>query len=93
MTEPLTEGQVEDLLKAAGFAIAKLEVRAAVRTYGSGEELIRFFEASSFGNLLSHIPEQHRGAAREVLRRELDDIARAGELMDERIGLIAIGIR
>jgi ubiquinone/menaquinone biosynthesis C-methylase UbiE len=93
MSEPLTEQRMVELLRAAGFVVATLEVKPSIRTYSSAEEVLRFSEASSFGNLLSHLPEEHRPSARESLKRELEDVARASGLQDERIGMIAIGIR
>jgi arsenite methyltransferase len=93
MVEPITERLVNDLLLAAGFAVARLEVRETVRKYQSAEEVIRFSEASSFGNLFAHLPPELKPDAREQLTRALDDIARSHGLGDVRLGLIAIGVR
>jgi arsenite methyltransferase len=89
----VTEQQLADLLRAAGFAAVSLDLRRSVRSYESAEELIRFSEASSFGNLFGYLPDQHRPAARAALRQALEEIARGEVLRDERIGLIAIGIK
>jgi len=89
----VTEQEMDDLLRAAGFAVARLEVRRAMRNYDSAEELIRFSEASSFGNLFGHLPQQHQAAARAALQQAIEEIARRDGLRDERISLIAVGIR
>ena len=92
MAEPTTEQQMRELLQAAGFAVAALEVRSRVRAFASADELIRFSEASSFGNLFANLPAELKPAARAALKQELEAIAGGQELREERLGLIAIGI-
>ncbi len=93
LTEPVTEQLMRELMPAAGFAVARLEVRSSVRTYESPDEVIRFSEASSFGNLFAQLPAELKPAARAALTQELEAIAGGGKLSDERLGLIAVGIR
>jgi arsenite methyltransferase len=93
VAEPITEPQMRELLQVAGFAVATLEIRSRVRTFASADELIRFSEASSFGNLLANLPAELKPAARVELTRELDAISGGRELREERLGLTAIGIR
>jgi hypothetical protein len=64
-----------------------------VRTYQSADEIIRFSEASSFGNLFAHLPAELKPAARAALKLELEVIAGDREFREERLRLIAIGIR
>jgi len=68
-------------------------VQSSVRTYDSAEEIIRFSEASSFGNLFAHLPAELKPAARALLKQELETIADGREFREERRRLIAIGIR
>ncbi len=93
LTEEITEASMEDWLRGAGFAIAKLSVRETVRSYQTAEDMIRFAEASSFGNLFGYLPPDLRPMARERVARELDLIAGTKGLGDLRRGLIAVGIK
>jgi len=72
-----------ELLRAAGFSVAKLEVQSAVRTYSSAEEVIRFAEASSFGNVLGHLPDDLKIVARE---RTVDNVEAAFVRQRLRVG-------
>jgi len=92
-TYPVTEQDIRDMLPAAGFAVARLQVRQSVRELASAEASIRHSEASSFGNFLSHLPADSRAAARDLIKRELESLAAAGPLREVRDRLIAIGVR
>jgi ubiquinone/menaquinone biosynthesis C-methylase UbiE len=93
MSEPITEEMMSELLHTAGFAVARLDVRSSVRTFASADEIIRFSEASSFGNLFGNLPAELKAAARAALKQELESIAGGHKLREERLGLIAIGTR
>ena len=93
LTEEITEASMDGWLRDAGFLVAKLAARETVRTYQTPDEMIRFSEASSFGNLLGHLPPDLKPLAREQLARELESVARTDGLGDVRRGMIAIGIR
>ena len=43
--------------------------------FASPQALVRYSEASSFGNLLAHLPVELRPSAREVIGRELAALA------------------
>ena len=43
--------------------------------FASPQALVRYSEASSFGNLLAHLPVELRPSAREVVGRELAVLA------------------
>jgi ubiquinone/menaquinone biosynthesis C-methylase UbiE len=92
-TYEVNEREMSELLQAAGFAIARLEVRHSVREMASPEGTIRHEEASSFGNFLGHLPGKYRIAAPELIKRELESIAASESLREERDHLIAIGVR
>jgi arsenite methyltransferase len=71
--------ELEQLLLANGFAIAKLETRvsvrdAAARAQWTPETALDFAEASSFGNFLGHLPPELQASAREEIKRELEQL-------------------
>jgi hypothetical protein len=84
---------MHDMLPAAGFAVARVQVRQSARELASAEDSIRRSEASSFGNFLSHLPAESRAAARDLLKRELESMAASGPLREVRDRMIAIGVR
>ena len=90
---PITEQDMYDMLPAAGFAVARMQVRQSVREMASAEDSIRHSEASSFGNFLSHLPAESRAAARDLIKRELESMAASGPLREVRDRMIAIGVR
>src|SRR5580704_15070338 len=71
LTHRVDEQEMRQLLTAAGFAVKSIEARESVRGFASPELLVRYSEASSFGNLLAHLPVALRPAAREVIGRAL----------------------
>jgi arsenite methyltransferase len=93
MTNRVTAEEMSELLKAAGFAVAGVKVRQSENEMASAENAIRQWEASSFGNFLSHLPAESRAAARDLIKRELELMATSKPLREERDRLIAIGAR
>jgi ubiquinone/menaquinone biosynthesis C-methylase UbiE len=75
LTHRVDEQEMRQLLTAAGFAVKSIEARESVRGFASPEVLVRYSEASSFGNLLAHLPVELRPSAREVIGRELAALA------------------
>lgn len=69
--------QLRALLVQAGFTDIRIELRPAEQTFVDAEAIIRFSEASSFGNFLGHLPPELRAGAREEIRRRLQ--ARVGD--------------
>jgi hypothetical protein len=83
--------ELRELLFAGGFAITKVEERSNVQQFQNAEALIRFSEASSFGNFLGHLPVALRDRARQEIARELTVLMPAGmERRRERILAIAM---
>ncbi len=93
LSEEITEAAMDEWLRRAGFAVAKLAVRETARSYRTADELMRFSEASSFGNLFGHLPSDLKPLARERLTRELDSIAETKGLGDVRRGVIAVAVK
>jgi ubiquinone/menaquinone biosynthesis C-methylase UbiE len=65
------------LIIESGLELVELHIMQRSRNYGSGQELVEFLEASSFGNLLRTVPEEHRDALRTDLIAAFD--ARKGQ--------------
>ncbi|HTY91701.1 MAG TPA: methyltransferase domain-containing protein [Methanocella sp.] len=71
-SKPVTENELDTLLKDAGFEDIEIVKRTSKRYYSSPEEVFRFNEASSFGNFLRHVPESLRPQARADIADELE---------------------
>ncbi len=74
VTRRVSEQETRDLLEGAGFAVTRMEKRTCVRIETSPEAMIRFSEASSFGNLPGHRPEEPRPQAGAVIKQRLEQI-------------------
>jgi hypothetical protein len=75
LTHRVDEQEMRQLLTAAGFAVKSIEEHESVREFASPQALVRYSEASSFGNLLAYLPAELRPSAREVIGRELAALA------------------
>ena len=60
LTHRVDEQEMRQLLTAAGFAVKSIESQESVRGFASPQALVRYSEASSFGNLLAHLPVELR---------------------------------
>ena len=65
--------QMRTLLEQAGFTAIRIELRPAEQAFADAESIIRFSEASSFGNFLGYLPVELRARAREEIRRRLQE--------------------
>jgi arsenite methyltransferase len=94
LTHRVDEQEMCQLLAAAGFAVKSIEARESVRGFASPELLVRYSEASSFGNLLAHLPVELRPAAREVIGREAAALAAPdGTISQSSRRMVAIAVR
>lgn len=94
LTHHVDEQEMRQLLTAAGFAVKSIELRESVRGFASPQALVRYSEASSFGNLLAHLPVELRPAAREVIGRELAVLAAPdGTISQTNRRMVAIAVR
>ena len=94
LTHRVDEHELRQLLTAAGFEVKSIEARESVRSFASPEMLVRYSEASSFGNLLAHLPVTLRPAAREVISRELVALTAAdGTISQSSRRMLAIAVR
>jgi arsenite methyltransferase len=85
--------ELKGLLVQAGFAVKSIETRPIGSQELSAEAAIGFSEASSFGNLLGHLPAELRASAREDLKRELERPGAIATLAKERSRIVAIAVK
>lgn len=94
LTHRVDEQEMRQLLTAAGFEVKSIEVRESVRGFASPQMLVRYSEASSFGNLLAHLPVEFRPAAREVIGRALAALAAPdGTISQSTRRMVATAVR
>ena len=85
--------EMRALLAAAGFAPTLIEVRPSVQVHATPEAAVRFSEASSFGNLLGHLPTELKPQAREAMARRLAPIVTPEGIVQHGRRLIAVATR
>jgi arsenite methyltransferase len=79
------------LLAEAGFEVMSIDLYDSLFVHASAEAVVRFSEASSFGNLLGHLPRDLRPAARAALVEALAPLAAAdGSIVQEGRRMITI---
>jgi len=94
LTHRVDEPEMRQLLAAAGFDVKSIETREAVRGFASPELLVRYSEASSFGNLLAHLPIELRPSARELIACEVATLAAPdGSISQSSRRMVAIAVR
>jgi ubiquinone/menaquinone biosynthesis C-methylase UbiE len=70
----LTTTELIQLLTKAELKVKEVQVKAFRRTHANGRDVIRFSEASSFGNYLNHVPDSLRDQAKEEIAAELEKL-------------------
>ena len=93
LTMRVDADEMRALLEEAGFEPLLLEVRDSDQLHPSPEAAVRFSEASSFGNLFAHLPEEVRPAARKHLAERLGRLMTPQGLVNPRRRLIAVARR
>jgi len=93
MTQRVSAGELENLLQQTGFEIKTIAVRPHVRYHPTPEAAIAFAEASSFGNFLGHLPAELRTAAREEIKRELEQFSTSEGIRREGARIIAVALK
>nr|WP_294554564.1 methyltransferase domain-containing protein [uncultured Rhodopila sp.] len=68
----ISAAELRALLEQAGFAIETLDVVSNPHHFPDGDAAVRFWEASSFGNSVGHLPVAVRADARKAIAGELD---------------------
>ena len=88
------ETEMRRLLEAAGFDVTRIELYEVPHVHASAEAAVRYAEASSFGNLLAHLPLELRAAARAAMVGDLRTVAAAdGSIAEDGRRMIAIAVK
>lgn len=86
--------EMRGLLAAAGFETVRIAIHDAPQLLPSAEAVARFAEASSFGDLLGHLPADLRAQARKAIVAALAPLALAdGSIVSEGHRMIAVATR
>ncbi len=86
----VTTSELNVLLARSGFAVKNVQVRTVARFYKTGKDLVRFSEASSFGNYLNHVPEALRAQAKSDIAFEIEKRRKENETGFERHTIFAV---
>lgn len=86
-------GQMRTLLQAAGFTPTRVDVHPFARVNATPEVAVRFSEASSFGNLLAHLPPGLRPAARDAMAARMAVLMTPQGIVEQVWRLVAIAVR
>ncbi len=85
--------EMRALFETTGFAPTLIEVRETEQRHPSPEALIRFSEASSFGNFLGHLPPDLKLRARATIRQRLLAITGADGIVQRGRRIVAVAVR
>jgi arsenite methyltransferase len=85
--------ELDRLLRNAGFEVRKLTAVPNIHLYPTPEAALEFFEASSFGNFLGHLPQELRPAGREELKLELEELRTPEGIARPDVRVYAIATR
>ncbi|MGH7934152.1 MAG: class I SAM-dependent methyltransferase [Candidatus Binataceae bacterium] len=85
--------ELQSLFGQTGFYVKKIEVRPDVQYHQTAEAAIEHAEASSFGNFLSHLPEDLRITARDEIKRELEQVLTPEGIRREGDRIVAVAIK
>jgi ubiquinone/menaquinone biosynthesis C-methylase UbiE len=85
--------EMRALFETTGFVPTLIEVRPTEQMHNSAEAVIRFSEASSFGNAFGHLPEMLKPLAREAVKRRLEAMIPPDGITQQGSRLIAVAER
>ncbi len=85
--------ELELLLTQAGFIAERIDVRPKVHFQPNPAAAIAFSQASSFGNLLGHLPVALQASARAEIERELEALQTEEGIRFETARLVAIAVK
>jgi hypothetical protein len=85
--------ELRALLQTTGFQTVRLEVRESQARHASPEDAIRYMEASSFGNMVGHLPPELREPARARMRERFAALAGPDGIVSTNRRIIAIAER
>ena len=81
------------LLQTTGFQARRLEVHETQVRHASPEDALRYMEASSFGNMVGHLPIEMRDPARARLRERFAALAGPDGIVSTNRRVVAIAER
>ena len=85
--------ELANLPRNAGFEVSKLIAKPNIHLYPTADPALEFFEASSFGHFLGHLPQELRLAAREELKWELEELRTPEGIARPDVRVYAIATR
>lgn len=89
----VSSSELKTLFGQVGFELEQLDVLPNTTQHASAEAAIAFFEASSFGNFLGHLPATLRALARTEIHRELQAIKTPLGIREEGGRLVAVAVK
>jgi ubiquinone/menaquinone biosynthesis C-methylase UbiE len=93
ITYRVDAAEMRALLEGSGFGDVRIDVQDTTRPFATPEEMIRYSEASSFGNFLGHLPDDLRPRARAAIAQALAAAATPQGLSQHGRRLVAIATR
>jgi hypothetical protein len=91
LVRPVTAGELDALLRQAGFAAVALQCAPEMLRYASPQSAIESMQASAWGRFLVHLPDGLREAARGEVERRLDAIAGPTGIAHDAMRVFAVG--
>jgi ubiquinone/menaquinone biosynthesis C-methylase UbiE len=85
--------ELRALLQTTGFQAILLEVREDQARHASPEDALRYMEASSFGNMVGHLPAELRDPARARMREKFAGLAGPDGITSRNRRVVAIAER
>jgi len=85
--------ELRGLLAQSGFEVASLDVEPNSNTHKDAEAAITHSLASSFGNLLGHLPEELREAARRDVIAELQQFQTDEGIKQDGARILAVAVK
>jgi arsenite methyltransferase len=85
--------ELRALLQTTGFQANLLEVRETQVRHASPEHVLRYMEASSFGNMVGHLPTELRDPARARIRERFASLGGPDGIVNTSRQVVAIAER
>jgi arsenite methyltransferase len=92
-THRVSPDELAGLLREAGFEVTSLRVEPNNTLHRDAEAAIQHSNASSFGNLLGHLPPELRERARRDVAAELERSSTSAGIRQEGARIIAVAVK
>lgn len=89
----VSAAELERLFGQAGFVTERIDLRPNVHFQPNPTAAIEFSQASSFGNLLGHLPVELQASARAEIERELEALQTSEGIRFESVRLVALAVK